>query len=128
MLAGTDCEVTIFHTIRDLSRFVPSDILAEDPGLQGIWKQKAGENIVPFIKKASELMLEAGVDEDQISSKVIDGSRSPANDIIKEAQENSCGTVVLVKRGMSKIKEFLFGSITRKIVHNMTGLSVWVVH
>jgi nucleotide-binding universal stress UspA family protein len=127
MLEGTDCEVTIFHTMRHLSRFVPPEVLAEDAILQDLWKQKAGENIAPYMGKAQALLLESGLSENQISLKVADGSQSPANDIIKEARENGYGTVVLGKRGTSKLKEFLFGSVTKKILQNMVGLSVWVV-
>jgi nucleotide-binding universal stress UspA family protein len=127
MLAGTDCEVTLFHTLRHLSRFVPSDVLADDARLQDFWNQKAGENIGPYMQEAKELMLKAGLSEGQISLKVVDGSRSPANDIVNEARENGYATVVLGKRGVSKLKGFLFGSITRKILHNMAGLSVWIV-
>jgi nucleotide-binding universal stress UspA family protein len=127
MLAGTDCEVTIFHTMRHLSRFVPSEVLAEDAKLQDLWKQKAGENIAPYMGKAKALLLDAGLSENQISLKLVDGSQSPAKDIVKEARENNYGTVVVGRRGISKLKEFLFGSVTKKILHTMVGLSVWVV-
>jgi nucleotide-binding universal stress UspA family protein len=127
MLEGTDCEVTIFHTVRHLSKFVPPEVLAEDAKLQNFWKQKAGENIAPYMGKAKALLLDAGLSEDQILLKIVDGSQSPAKDIVKEAQENNYGTVVLGKRGVSKLKEFLFGSVTRKILHTMVGLSFWVV-
>lgn len=127
MLEGTDCEVTLFHTLRHLSRFVPADVLAEDSKLQEFWKQKAGENIAPHMKEAKDMLLKAGLNERQVSSKLLEGSQSPADDIIKEARTNGYGTVVLGKRGRSKFKQFLFGSVTRKILNNMTNLSTWVV-
>jgi nucleotide-binding universal stress UspA family protein len=127
MLSGTDCEITIFHTLRHLSRFVPAELIVDETDLHNLWKQKSGKHISSYMEKAKDLLLEAGLSESQISLKIIDGSHSPANDIVKEAQENGYGAVVLGKRGASKVKEFLFGSVTRKILNNMVGLSVWVV-
>jgi nucleotide-binding universal stress UspA family protein len=127
MLAGTDGEVTLFHTLKNLRRFVPSDVLADEQDLQDFWKQKSGENIAPHMERAKEVLLKAGLKETQVSLKIADGSRSPANDIVKEARENGYGTVVLGKRGVSRLKEFVFGSVTRKVLNNMTGLSVWLV-
>ncbi len=47
MLAGTECQVTLFHAMRDLGRFMPKEVLDEAPELEELWKQKAGEQIGP---------------------------------------------------------------------------------
>jgi nucleotide-binding universal stress UspA family protein len=127
MLSGTDASVTIFHTTRHLKRYVPDDVLEEAPELEALWKKKAGQDIVPFMEKARDMLVEAGIPEGQITSKVVDGTRSPADDILKEARENDYSTIVLGKRGISGFKEFLFGSVTKKILNQATGLTVWLV-
>ncbi|MBU1163734.1 MAG: universal stress protein, partial [Proteobacteria bacterium] len=43
MLSGTDCHITIFHTMRHLSRFVPMQVLEEAEDLEKLWKNKAGK-------------------------------------------------------------------------------------
>ncbi|MBU3979954.1 MAG: universal stress protein, partial [Proteobacteria bacterium] len=100
MLSGTDCHITIFHTMRHLSRFVPMQVLEEAEDLEKLWRNKAGKEIAPYIKKAMETLLKAGLSEEQITTKVTEGSRSAADDILKEAQDNNYGTIVLGRRGL----------------------------
>jgi nucleotide-binding universal stress UspA family protein len=127
MLAGTDCQVTLFHTMRHLRRFVPKEVLDDVPELEELWKSKAGEEIGPYMTKAEEMLLEAGLREDQIDSKVVAGSRSAANDILEEARSTGCGTLVLGRRGLSGVKEFFMGSVTVKVLQNSVGMAVWIV-
>ena len=128
MLSGTDCQVTLFHSKRHLRRFVPQEVIEAAPELEELWRNKAGEQIGPQMKKAKEMLLEAGLREDQITTKVVDGSRSAASDIVEEARGAGCGTVVLGRRGRSGVKEFFMGSITSKVLHGCAGMAVWVVH
>jgi nucleotide-binding universal stress UspA family protein len=127
MLSETDCKATIFYTMRHLRRFVPLEALEEAPDLEEFWRNKAGQQIAPYMKKAKQMLLDAGLSEDQIATKVIDGSRSAADDILKEARKNGFGTIVLGRRGLSKIKEIFMGSVTRKILNSFSGLTVWIV-
>jgi nucleotide-binding universal stress UspA family protein len=127
MLSGTNSQVTLFHSMRHLRRFIPLEVIEEAPELEELWKQKAGQQIAPDMKKAKEMLLEAGLKESQIITKVVDGSRSPAKDILDEARSNGHGTTVLGRHGTSMIKEFFMGSVVRKVLDNSHGLAVWVV-
>ena len=127
MLSGTDCPVTIFHSLRHLRRYVPKEALAAAPDLEQIWKARTGQQISPSMKMAREMLLGAGLQTEQITSKVVDGSRSAAHDILKEAHDNDYGTIVLGRRGVSALKEFFIGSVTSQIIHNSMGLAVWIV-
>ena len=127
MLSGTDCPVMIFHTMRHLRRFVPQEVLNEAPELEELWKTKAGQEIEPFMTKAEEMLVKAGVSESQISKKIIDGSRSAASDILEEARNNEYGTIVMGRRGISGVQEFFMGSVSSKVLQNATGMAVWIV-
>ena len=127
MLSGTDCQVTLFHTMRHLRRFVPLEVLQETPELEQLWKSKAGQEIEPYMRKAREMLLNAGLSETQIATKVVDGSRSAATDILDEARSDGYGTIVLGRRGLSGVKEFFMGSVTSKVLQNSAGLAVWIV-
>jgi len=127
MLSGTDCPVTIFHTMRNLRRFVPQEVLDEAPELEELWKTKAGQEIEPFMKKAKEVLVKAGVSESQISKKIVDGSRSAASDILEEARNNKYGTIVMGRRGISGVQEFFMGSVSSKVLQNSTGMALWIV-
>lgn len=127
MLSGTDCQVTVLHTMRHLTRYVPMEVLEDAPDLQRLYKQKAGERIAPYMEKAREMLIEAGLTHEQIATRVVSGGRSPADDILKEARSKGYGTIVLGRRGLSGLKAFVFGSVTRKILHQSAGLSIWLV-
>jgi nucleotide-binding universal stress UspA family protein len=127
MLSGTDCPVTIFHSMRHLRRFVPQEVLDEAPELEELWKTKAGQAIEPFMTKAKEMLVKAGVSESQISKKVVDGSRSAASDILEEARNNEYGTIVMGRRGISGVQEFFMGSVSSKVLQSSTGMAIWIV-
>jgi nucleotide-binding universal stress UspA family protein len=127
MLAGTDCKVTLFHSMRHLRRFLPLEVIQEAPELEELWKDKAGREIAPFMKKAHQMLLDAGLGDSQVTTRLVDGSRSAASDILEEAQSNGYGTIVMGRRGLSGVKEYFMGSVSSKVLHNSTGMATWIV-
>ena len=73
------------------------------------------------------MLLKAGIPEAQLKTKVVDGSRDAANDILKEAWSGDYGTIVLGRRGRSGVKEFFMGTTTSKVLQNHAGMAVWIV-
>jgi nucleotide-binding universal stress UspA family protein len=128
MLAGTECQITLFHSKRHLRGFLPREVIEAAPELEGLWKNRAGELIDPYMKKGKDVLIQSGLREEQIGIKVVEGSRSAAADILKEARSNSFGTIVLGRKGHSSVKEYLMGSTSSKVLQNSSGLAVWVVH
>ena len=127
MFSGTDCQVTVLHTMRNLTRYVPMEVLEEAPDLQRLYKEKAGEQIAHYMEKAREMLIENGLNNEQIATRIVNGSRNPADDILKEARSKEYGTIVLGRRGLSGVKAFVFGSVTKKIMRQSAGLSIWIV-
>ena len=127
MLSGTDARVTIFHSKRDLRHFIPRPIVEEFPEFQKHWLRKAGKEIAPFMQKAKDMLLAAGLKDRQIETKVADGSRSAAADVLKEAQISNAGSIFLGLRGHSNVKDFSMGSITRKVLNQAQDLAVCIV-
>ena len=127
MLSGTDCQVTLFHSKRHLRRFVPQEVIEAAPELEELWTNKAGEQIAPYMKKAKEMLIEAGIPEAQLKIKVVDGTRDAASDILREARSGDYGTIVLGRKGRSGVKEFFMGSTASKVLQNHTGKAVWMV-
>jgi nucleotide-binding universal stress UspA family protein len=65
LLSGTDVNVTVFHSKRDLRRYVPAEVLEEFPGVQKFWQKKAGDVVAPYMKKARAMLIRAGLAENQ---------------------------------------------------------------
>jgi len=127
MLSGTDVNVTVFHSKRDVKRFVPYAVLNEFPEVQKYWRHKAGEVIAPFMQKAKDNLIAAGIDSDRISVKAVDGSRQPAADILAEAQNCKAGTIFMGLRGYSAVADYKMGSVTRKVLNQTRDMAVSVV-
>lgn len=127
MLSGTDVNVTVFHSKRDVKRFVPYAVLNEFPEVQKYWRHKAGEVIAPFMEKARDNLIAAGIDSDHISVKAVDGSRQPAADILAEAHNCKAGTIFMGLRGYSAVADFKMGSVTRKVLNQTRDMAVSVV-
>ena len=73
------------------------------------------------------MLLNASISESQLKTKVVDGTRDAATDILKEARSGGYGTLVLGRRGRSGVKEFFMGSITSKVMQDYAGMAVWIV-
>ena len=127
MLSGTDCRVCLFHSKRHLRRFVPKEVFETAPELEDLWKQTAGKEIEPYITKAKDKLRSASIDESRISVKVVDGTRNPAADILKEAKSSGCGSIVLGRKGKSDVKDFSMGDVTRKVLSDALDMALWIV-
>jgi len=127
ILAGTDCSITLFHSKRQLRRFVPKELLKNAAELETLWKSAAAQDIAPAIEKAEQLLLDRGIAPGQISTKIIDGSRSAAADIIKAARKGDFGTIVMGRKGFTADEDYGLGSITRKIVQDFDDMALWIV-
>jgi len=69
----------------------------------------------------------AGVEAVRISSKYTLQSGTRAGDILKEAKEGNYGTIVMGRRGLSKVHEFFLGRVTTKVLHRAAGFALWIV-
>ena len=127
MLSGTDCPVTLFYSKRSLTRFFSSDVVVPMTDLETMWKSAAGREIAPYMQKAKEMLIKAGLNESQISSRVVDGSRSAAADILDAARQLGCGTIVVGRRGESNVKGYTMGSVSRKVLQDFRDAALWLV-
>ena len=69
----------------------------------------------------------AGVRPEKISTACKMGSYSRAADILNTARKGGYGTIVMGRRGISAVREFLMGRVTTKVLNWAEGLAVWVV-
>jgi nucleotide-binding universal stress UspA family protein len=70
---------------------------------------------------------EAGVEANRISSKYTLQSRSRAEDIVETAKEGEFGTIVMGRRGLSRVHEFPLGRVTNKVLHRADLFALWIV-
>ena len=80
------------------------------------------------LEEYRQILIGAGFHPDKVSV------RSPtrycpsmAECILAERDEREYGTIVVGRQGLSRTEEFLFGSISSKIVTHARNCTVWVV-
>jgi nucleotide-binding universal stress UspA family protein len=79
------------------------------------------------LEKARQKLVKTGFDERRIHVKTAERNKGIARDIIAEANNGGFDLVVLGKRGISGIKEFIMGSISQKVLNGVKNASVLLV-
>jgi nucleotide-binding universal stress UspA family protein len=130
---AADFQIEIFYVERLPERDTYSD---EDSWEEACLAQK--DRVNDFLKEAEQTLVKKGVRPEVISTRYLRSSqfmgsprdagfRGAATQILHAQQEGGFGTLVVGRRGVSKAEEFLFGSVSTKIIHHSKNCSVWVV-
>jgi nucleotide-binding universal stress UspA family protein len=132
MVDGTDLKVTLFHVIRrfDLGsqRYDASLSLHEE--WEGEVRKEfleAERSTEAVFQKAVGHLEKAGVEGDRISTKIVTGAASRAKAIVEEAKNGGYGTIVVGRRGLSRVEEFFMGRVSKKVIQLAQEMAVWVV-
>jgi nucleotide-binding universal stress UspA family protein len=113
MLSGRDCQIHLIHVVRN----------EEEPGFKS-----AELKIRPVFDMAKGHLMNCGFHRDQISKKIITGSLSRAGSIVQEARDGGYCTIVVGRRGLSKVREFFMGRVCNKVIQLARDRVVWVVN
>lgn len=94
-----------------------------------------------FLSDSRQKLEQSGLDPSDVTEEYVVHCKSPfyepppycsrghsiAQNILVAAERGGFGTVVVGRRGVSKAEEFLFGSVSTKIIHSARNCTVWVV-
>jgi nucleotide-binding universal stress UspA family protein len=58
---------------------------------------------------------------------LVAGASSRAGAIAAEARQNGYGTIVMGRRGHSRVRDFFIGRVTNKVIHVARDRTVWIV-
>jgi nucleotide-binding universal stress UspA family protein len=86
------------------------------------------ERINPVFDEARARLIESGFKSSQIKTRIITGTHSRAGAIFEEAKSQGYGTIVVGRRGLSKVRDFFMGRVSHKIIHMAKKHAVWVVN
>jgi nucleotide-binding universal stress UspA family protein len=125
--ANTKAKLTLFHVVRSVSLGFVDDLIIRDENTERQLLEEMDREIPQMFRSYKELLVKSGVVADRISSKSVLHSTSRAGDILQEAKEGGYGTIVMGRRGLSKVREFLMGRVTSKVLSRADGFAVWIV-
>ena len=83
------------------------------------------ENVFDQAKKR---LQKSGFQSNQIKTSIITGVHSRAGAIVEEARLGNYGTIVVGRRGLSKVQEFFMGRVSNKIIQLAKENVVWVMN
>ena len=72
-------------------------------------------------------MYELGFSESQVSVKIVQGAPSRAGAIMEEATHGRYGTIVLGRRGFTRVMEHSMGRVANKVVQLARDKAVWLI-
>ena len=134
MLEGSDWQVTLFHVLRGFESLTAAYEGSVAPLLETIdfselkaEFEKAEKTIQKVFEEANSRFAEAGLDSARVTTKVVTGAPSRAKAIVEEAQAGGYGTIVVGRRGLSRVEEFFMGRVSSKVIQLAKEMAVWVV-
>ncbi|MEA1948175.1 MAG: universal stress protein [Thermodesulfobacteriota bacterium] len=132
-LFTTDNKITLFNVIQDTAALCEMNSPELTPYFKSqqssfcTLEEKKQELVNQALQKARKILMDAGFDEKNITINSEIKKRGVARDIVKEAQ-SGYNVIVLGRRGMSGIKDFILGSISQKVFNSAKNISVLFVN
>ena len=128
-----DNKITLFNVMQDTATLCEMNSPELTPYFTSqqsafcLLEDKKKELVGHALKKAKTMLLDAGFEEGNITTKAAFKNKGIARDIIQEAQDGY-NLIVMGKRGVSGIKDFLLGSISQKVFNLAKDVSVLFVN
>jgi nucleotide-binding universal stress UspA family protein len=115
--------VTLLHILA-----VPQDDLFATEEARASWLSEREEEARRFLDRYRLILTESGFPEERVATRTLAREGETVSDVILEEHQKlgSC-TIVLGRGGKSRKEEFLFGSVSNRIVHHARGCSVWII-
>jgi len=126
ILKSSVSEMTLCHVVRGL---YPSGKKYEgvlDLDLERKWLEEAKNETV--FDKARIRLVKAGLDPEDVTTKLITGVNSRSVEILQEARHGGYGTIVVGRKGRTNVDEFSMGRVCRKVVQMAKNKTVWVIN
>lgn len=115
--------VTLLHVIPE-----PDEDYFPEDEQKHLWLKKYREKLEAILDEYAQMLVADGFTEDAVEKRLpLRYCPSMAECILAERDERQYGTIVVGRQGLSRKEEFLFGSISSKIVNHARRCTVWVV-
>ena len=124
MLGGViGFRVTILHVVAEPEQdYFPTSTEREK------WLSQHKQKVDVMLEGYRRILINAGFGSNEVTVRsTIRYCPSMAECILAERDEPEYSTIVVGRQGLSRSEEFLFGSISSKIVNHARNCTVWVV-
>jgi nucleotide-binding universal stress UspA family protein len=116
-------KVTVLHVMREFEEdFFPTETDKNK------WYEEYSQRVDRMLEKYRNSLIDAGFNPEDVSIRsTVRYCPSMAECILAERDNAQYSTLVVGRRGLTHKEEFLFGSISGKIVRTAKDCTVWVV-
>ncbi len=125
--ARTGAEVTLLHVVRQFFPGWSPPLTPAGKELEAEVQASLKPKIQQMLQEYKGCLEKAGVAPAKIRIACKFGTYSRAAEILATAREGNYGTVVMGRRGISAVREFIMGRVTTKVLNGAEGLAVWIV-
>ncbi len=132
LLGGHGYEICIFHAIPglgaihfDLSEVCTPEI--PELNMSDTCLETFKLKVARLFQDVKSRLITSGFESGKISEKIISGVSSRSEAIVKEAEDGGFGTIVVGRRGLSKVEAFFMGRVGHEVVYGGKKFTVWVV-
>jgi nucleotide-binding universal stress UspA family protein len=117
-------KVTVLHVIPEAEEdYFPTEAEKEQ------WLSQYKRKVDAMLENDRQMLLQAGFNPKDVSVRSsLRYCPSMAECILAERDQTQYDTIVVGRQGVSRSEEFLFGSISSKIVTHARSCTVWVVN
>jgi nucleotide-binding universal stress UspA family protein len=117
-------EITLLTVIKE-----PSPDIVPDEAERRKTVEKARLETLALMEEAGSRLTALGISEKQIriEIQVCQKPVSIGDLILRQQEEGGHGTLVVGRRGVGKREEFLFGSVSSRVVRDAKHCAVWVI-
>ncbi len=134
VFGATQAEILLLHVIRGLSVFEPGFEQLAVPEEDKNWVsrahaefEKAREEIDAFFEQGIRNLQSHGIDTGRVTTRVVTGAKSRAAAVAEEAKKGGYGTIVVGRKGASRVEEFLMGRVSSKVLQLAKQAAIWVM-
>jgi nucleotide-binding universal stress UspA family protein len=124
ILGGFNFEVSLIHVIRGNQN--------NDTEFQHVFSSKKHTELTrkemsSSLKEAKMKLVNMGFKPDQVSTEIFTGGYSRAKALAEKSKQEDYRTIVMGRRGHSRVSEFFIGRVTNKVIHLARDRTIWVI-
>ncbi|MEW6079208.1 MAG: universal stress protein [Thermodesulfobacteriota bacterium] len=126
LMASDERDVMLCHVVRSLNIFLnDQQIFGSEE--EKLWLDETRQAVEKPMLEAEQKLIDAGFHPGRTCKQILENKITRAGGIVQAAREGGYGTIVMGRRGLSAVEEFLMGRVSRKVLHMGTQRAVWIV-
>ena len=123
-MGGFNFRVKLIHVIRGKENSHPEIQWVYSPAK---YTESSRKEMIAELAEVGKKLVGMGFKPHKIATEVVTGVTSRAGAIVAEAKQNGYGTIVMGRRGHSRVPDFFIGRVTNKVIHMARDRTVWIV-